>query len=279
MNLPDVCFDRFGTGRRQALAGASKCRRAEGFRDVLCYRWDELRLQAGGVSIPVTYQKTWDDGYGARGWKPDIAIGNPAIIASTRQTGDRLPTSVLVHDLLDHIISGFDMGGHRAEAMASHQLYLRTGSDVRKDNLQLVLEDLRFGRVNGESMISFLPPDLVATIPSQLHHENEQVAAFLRKSLGDEVVIDLLNDRMSELGRQGEQHACNSWAALGLNKDRAGPMGLQLQALLDQIDKQVEQSGVERLRAVFRVSDRKSSIEVLRGSVEPDCNEMVRANG
>lgn len=251
-----------GTGERTKLAG---------FRDVRAYRSGELQLVSGKVGIPVTYQNIWDDGYGARGWKPDLAIGNPAIIASTRQSGDVIATSVLVHDLLDHIISGFEMSGHRAEAMASHQLGLRTGSDVRRDYLQLVLEDLRFGRINGESMTSFLPFDLVQRVPSSLQGEDEQIARFLRETVGEVVLIERLNERMSELGRQGEQHACNSWCALGLNKDIAGQTGRQLQALLDQIDRQVEAADVDRLNAIFWVADHSSSIEVINHTGRLHC--------
>ena len=251
--------------------GNAKPAKSIGFRDVRAYRSGELRLVSGRIGIPVSYRNCWDDGYGARGWKPDLAIGNPAIMASTRQSGDVIQTSVLVHDLLDHIVSGFAMSGHRAEAMASHQLGLRTGSDVHRDYLQLVLEDLRFGRVNGESMVSFLPPDLVERVPTSLHGEDEKVARFLRETIGEALLIQRLNERMAELGRQGEQHARNSWAALGLNKDIAAQTGLQLQALLNQCDRQAEAAGVDRLKAVFWVADYSSSIELIGPSGKLYC--------
>ncbi len=58
------------------------------------YSDNHLYVNEEGVHIPVTYQKTWDDGFGARGWKIDVSIGDPTIIASTRETGTKIPTSV-----------------------------------------------------------------------------------------------------------------------------------------------------------------------------------------
>lgn len=234
-----------------------------GFRDVCAYQPNELVRAHGSAGIPVTYQKSWDDGYGARGWKPDIAIGNPAIIASTRECGDVIPTSVLVHDLLDHIISGFEMGGHRAEAMASRQLQLRTGSDVHKDYRQLVEEDLRFGRVNGEALASFLPEDLVALAPLQLRTDDKRLIGFLRNTVGSTKLATRLTRRMHELGRAGEQHARDSWAALGLDKNRARQIGLQLQTLLDGLDRKVENSGICSLKVVFTIDNQHCSIQVV----------------
>ena len=235
---------------------------ATGFRDVCAYKPNELVRAHGKAGIPVTYQKSWEDGFGARGWKPDIAIGNPAIIASTRESGDVIPTSVLVHDLLDHIISGFEMGGHRAEAMASRQLKLRTGSDIHKDYQQLVQEDLRFGRVNGEALASFLPADLVAMAPLHLWDNDKRLIEFLRDAVGKAELATRLTQRMHELGRAGEQHARDSWAALGLDKNRASQIGLRLQMLLDGIDRKVEDAGIRSLKAVFMLDNDNSSIQV-----------------
>ena len=77
------------------------------FIDVLAYPGDLLRVNFGHVDVAVTYKRQWDDGYGARGWKLDATIGDPAIIASTRETGEKIKTSVFVHDILDHLLSGF----------------------------------------------------------------------------------------------------------------------------------------------------------------------------
>ena len=93
-----------------------------------------MRLfQSPNVVVRVTYRSEWPDGFGARGWKLDIALDDPEIIASTPSPGERINTSVLVHDILDHYVSGFPPSGHRNEAMALIQLSTRTGSDPRSD--------------------------------------------------------------------------------------------------------------------------------------------------
>lgn len=81
------------------------------------------------VEVSVTYRREWQDGYGARGWKLDVSLDDPEVIASTAEAGLRLPTSVLIQDILDHHLSGLALGGHRNEAVALHQLGLRTGAD------------------------------------------------------------------------------------------------------------------------------------------------------
>jgi len=109
----------------------------ESFCSVEQYPQNLLRTDDDGVQVPVTYKKVWDDGFGARGWKVNATIGDPEIIASTRETGQRINTSVFIHDILDHFLSGFGVSGHRSEAMALIQLSKRTGSDPRPDYEQL----------------------------------------------------------------------------------------------------------------------------------------------
>lgn len=114
----------------------------ESFRSVAQYSRDLLRISDDGVDVPVTYKKVWDDGFGARGWKVNATIGDPEIIASTRETGWKINTSVFIHDILDHLLSGFGISGHRREAMALIQLAKRTGSDPGPEFEQLVREDI-----------------------------------------------------------------------------------------------------------------------------------------
>lgn len=68
-----------------------------------------------GIRIPVTYRHEWHDGFGARGWKLDYSLDDPYIIAATAETGNRIPTSVLVHDILDHYLCGLPLSGQRNE--------------------------------------------------------------------------------------------------------------------------------------------------------------------
>ena len=112
------------------------------FKDVRQYPKKLLQVLSEGVCIPVTYKKSWDDEFGARGWKVDATIGDPQIIASTRETGQQINTSVFVHDILDHFLSGFGISGHISEAMALIQLSKRTKSSPRADYEQMVKEDI-----------------------------------------------------------------------------------------------------------------------------------------
>jgi len=115
-----------------------------------------LRLESSVVSIPVSYRASWSDGFGARGWKLNANLDDPQIIAATSDASGAIPTSVLVHDMLDHLLCGFVPSGHRAEAMALEQLARRTGSDPTPDYRQMVREDLFAGQVVGEPMVRFI---------------------------------------------------------------------------------------------------------------------------
>ncbi|MCF7984775.1 MAG: hypothetical protein K9L70_10260 [Thiohalocapsa sp.] len=92
-----------------------------------------LRLAAGGVHVPVQWRRCRDDGLGAQGWKLVANVDDPEIIAVTGHASGPVGTSVLVHDILDHLLCGFAASGHRAEAMALRQLTLRSGSDPTPD--------------------------------------------------------------------------------------------------------------------------------------------------
>lgn len=235
---------------------------ATGYRDVGDYPPALLWREGSGVHVPVTYRQVWEDGFGARGWKLDAAIGDPLIIASTRETGDRIPTSVLVHDTLDHLLSGFGLSGHRAEAMALCQLGLRTGSDIRPDYRQLVMEDLRYGRVNGESLLSFLPDSLRRRLPATGVDDGRRVIATLAGKLGTESLWQHLVARFFELGEQGRPHAERSRQRLGIDSGRCRRIGLALQRLLEWADREVQNNSVVSLRARFFISNERCALNI-----------------
>jgi hypothetical protein len=102
--------------------------------DVPGYPPHMLHVDEARITIGARYRQTWTDGFGARGWKLNSTLGDPEIIASTHETGSAIPTSVLVHDILDHLLSGFAPSGHRAEAVFTgtgrigrlHRVFLRS---------------------------------------------------------------------------------------------------------------------------------------------------------
>ncbi len=238
------------------------------FKDVTQYPPGFLRQDRDGVQVAVTYKRVWNDGFGARGWKVDATIGDPEIIASTRETGQQINTSVFIHDILDHFLSGFGVSGHRSEAMALIQLSKRTGSDPRADYEQLVREDVLSGRVNGERLIDFLPADLRSLLSDHARLSDRETMGFLREQLGEKRLVKTLVERFYQLGLVGERHADRSWERLGLETDRRGAIGLALQGLLEAIDRRAEESGIGELRGVITINNDYVSFKVSGGKAD-----------
>lgn len=219
------------------------------------------------VRIQATYKKVWDDGFGARGWKLNVTIGDPEIIASTRETGPMINTSVFVHDILDHFLSGFGVSGHRSEAMALIQLSKRTGSDPRPDYEQMVKEDILKGRVNGEKFTTFLPAVLCSMLPSNTEMANKEIIVFLKKVLGENRLFELLVKNFFTRGKAGEIHAAESWRKLGLDPSKKTEIGLALQGLLNRVDSTAEETGAEMFEASITVNNKKSVLTVHDSSI------------
>lgn len=224
------------------------------YLDVEQYPQTLLQILDDAVQVQVSYKKVWDDDFGARGWKLDATIGDPEIIASTRDTGQKIPTSVFVHDILDHFLSGFGVSGHRSEAMALIQLYKRTGSDPRPDYEQMVKEDIINGRVNGESLITFLPEKLRAMLPEESMMADKEIIEFLKGSVDEKHLITSLVENFFTLGKSGENHASKSWKKLGLDTKKRTEIGLALQNVLNEVDRIAEESGVETIKASIIIS-------------------------
>jgi hypothetical protein len=223
------------------------------YRDVTQYPEQFLKIDMGKIRIPVTYKKSWDDGFGARGWKVDVTIGDPQIIASTRETGQRINTSVFVHDILDHFLSGFGISGHRSEAMALIQLSRRTGASPEPDYRQIIEEDILHGRVNGESMKSFLPSSLMELLPNDEKMTDKEIILFLKDKLGNEGLTDVLVKHFFSLGKTGEEHAENNWKKLGLDYEKQKKLGNALQKLLVEIDCKVEEVSIEEDKGIITI--------------------------
>ena len=236
------------------------------FRSIKQYPQNLLRIGDGSVQVPVTYKKVWDDGFGARGWKVNATIGDPEIIASTRETGQRINTSVFIHDILDHFLSGFGVSGHRSEAMALIQLSKRTGSDPGSDYEQLVREDILFGRVNGEALMDFLPADLYDLVPESSKMTDRETITFLREQIGEDRLIKSLVDNFFNLGKEGEDHADDSWKTLGLDTNKRTEIGLALQTLLGVVDQTVEELDVE-LYGMISIDNKYVTFNISEGSI------------
>lgn len=227
------------------------------YLDVAQYPQNLLQILDDAVQVQVSYKKVWDDDFGARGWKLDATIGDPEIIASTRDTGQKIPTSVFVHDILDHFLSGFGVSGHRSEAMALIQLCKRTGSDPQPDYEQMVKEDLLNGRVNGESLMTFLPEKLRSVLPKESQMTDKEIIGFLKELVGEKYLVTSLVENFFTLGKSGEDHAIESWLKSGLDVKKRTEIGLALQDILNEVDRLAEESGVETIKASITISNEK----------------------
>lgn len=236
--------------------------------DVDKYPSDFILICDDHVKVRVTYKKVWDDEFCARGWKLNAAIGDSEIIASTRETGQRINTSVFIHDILDHFLSGFGVSGHRSEAMALIQLFKRTGSDPRPDYEQMVKEDIINGRVNGEGLVTFLPKDLYLLLPLNVDMSDKEVIDFLHNKVGERRLIDSLVENFFDLGRSGTKHADDSWKRLGLNENKRTEIGLALQDALNRVDHMVEESGVEFVKGDISISNMKCTFNIQGSSLQ-----------
>lgn len=211
------------------------------------------------AAVPVTWQREWRDGFGARGWKLDASIGEPSVIAATAEHGERIPTSVLVHDILDHHLCGFGIGGHRNEAMALMQLASRTGADPRPDFRQIVEEDIMQGHCNGESLRSFLPEDLVTSLPADVQ-DGKAIIESLLAAMDIDVLRERLVQHFVDIGESVQRRVEARWRSLGLQYDRRGAMGLALQKLLVQVDALVCEQRREHAHGRFMVGNRECAM-------------------
>ncbi len=215
------------------------------------------------MDVAVTYRREWQDGYGARGWKLDVSLDDPEVIASTVETGLRLPTSVLIHDILDHHLCGLALSGHRNEAIALHQLALRTGSDPSPDLQQMVDEDLMHGGVVGEPMRAFLPAALRELLPVGLD-DNQAIARYLVAKLGREALRQSLVRHMLDIGRDAAGTAQKHYRNTGLDYARRGALGLALQGLLARIDDQAVSENWDAARGSFMLADSHCALRLDR---------------
>ena len=228
---------------------------SEAFKDLRRYPSEFIVINSNGVHIPVTYMKTWNDGFGARGWKLDVTIGDTKIIASTRETGLKINTSVFVHDILDHFLSGFSVSGHRSEAMALRQLSKRTGSDPSPDYEQMVTEDIIEGVVNGESLISFIPKELGKRLPENIN--DNEIIRYLEKNLSRKRLVEIFTRHFFKLGEDGDTHAEQSWKLLGLNPEKRTEIGEAIQKSLKYIDEKVEALEIDEIKATVIINNNR----------------------
>lgn len=213
----------------------------------------EHEYAGAGVVIPVRYAESWEDGFGARGWKLDLPGLGVDVIAATPYTGERIPTSVFIHDIVDHYLCGFALSGYLDEAGALIQLAQRTGSDPVADFGQMIEEDLLPGAFESEDWRDLLPEALVCRIKDAGGHREGMAA--LREEWGDGVLRALLVAGFVQAGWARASLARAAWEGHGLDYTRRPAVALTLQRLFERIDTYVQEAGWSEARGMFRVSD------------------------
>lgn len=169
------------------------------------------------------------------------------------ETGTRVPTSVLVHDVLHHHLCGLPLSGRRNEAKALRQLALRTGTDPMSDLLQIVNEDILSGCANEEPLGTILPEHLMAAVP-EAPSDDVKFIACLIAALGKENLRRELARRLWEIGIEADAEMKNCYERTGLDHRRRGSLGMALQHLLRQADAIAEAEDWVAARGEFRIT-------------------------
>jgi hypothetical protein len=205
------------------------------------------------VVVPALYAEQWDDGFGARGWKLDLPDLGADVIAATPYTGERIPTSVFVHDLVDHHLCGFRLSGYLDEAGALVQLAERTGSDPVADFQQIIDEDLLSGLVAGPDWEDLLPASLVAGVDTKA--DPKAALQALRRELGDGMLRALFTAGFVQEGWLRRDAARAAWTAHGLDYAARPRIALALQELFEWMDGQVQARAWPSARGDFSIGD------------------------
>ncbi|MBK5938411.1 hypothetical protein [Halochromatium roseum] len=213
------------------------------------------------VQLDWRYRREWPDGFGACGWKLASAVDDPNIIASTPATGERIPTAVFIHDILDHALCGLPPSGHRAESIALLQLAARTGADPRPDLAQMVDEDLLQGQADGELLESLLPDDLKAQ-QLEMHRSGRAAIESMIDRLGREAVRSRLIEHLFEIGLAGAAQAEAAYRACGLEYARRGALGLALQRLFTLADQQICEAGWDQASGLIAIVRDRCTLQV-----------------
>lgn len=205
------------------------------------------------LEFPLVYRREWQDGYGAQGWKPDIAIQDHEVIACTSYAGQKSQTSVLAHDLLDHLASGFWLSGYRNEARATAMHGLRNGIEVRSSYEHMIEEILR-SRNLGEPFQNFLPSKVVDGIPENCVLDAQKFD-FLLERLGPHELRARLLQGFLAVGISGIPVAYERWKEQGLVFERMNAIGRCLQRLLETGEALIAETGADSATGLFQIGN------------------------
>lgn len=185
--------------------------------------------QPSGTQFDVTYHSEWQDGYGAHGWKLNVVMDAPEVIACTAYTGNKTPTSVLVHDILDHLVSGFWLSGFANEARATAMHGIRNGIEVRS-SYEWMADEILSTNLLKVQLTDFLPASIMDGIPT-LTTPDKAIALLLENNDPADIRNHLV-EGFFRIGLSGIPIAVSNWQNQRLDFDRMHSIGVCLQALL-----------------------------------------------
>jgi len=139
--------------------------------------------------------------------------------------------------------------------MALIQLSMRTGASPQPDYKQIIEEDILQGRVNGESMKSFLPESLLQLLPDGEKMTDKEMIAYLKNKLTVEDLTDTLIKHFFTLGKAGGKHAENSGVKLAMDQNKQKQIGEALQKQLVEIDGKAEELDIDMLKGNISIEN------------------------
>lgn len=205
------------------------------------------------VCIPVIYRAEWDDGFGAQGWKLEAAVDDRQVIACMSYTGHKSPTSVLVHDILDHLVSGLSLSGYHNEAVATTLHGLRNGIEFQSSFEWMVDEIVAATQLN-ESLSPFLSSAVVSLLTADAEPGLPQKNHLLDR-LGKDALRKVLLAGFFRVGLAGVPRAIQQWADQGIDFSKTRAIGFALQALLQRADSYVSERKSRCANARFIISN------------------------
>lgn len=212
------------------------------------------KIRKGVVTVEVTYRAAWADPSGGRGWRLDPAIREAGPDVAPTDAAVPGTTSSLIHALLDQWIPGFEFVSHRSRAKAVVQLAGRTGVDPTPLLQELVEADLLREGPRGEELASLLPGFLAERMPVEAATDAERIAA-LQDDVGKGLLRSTLTAHLLQLGWEGMAPARATWIARGLDFRRRGPMGAALWALVEWMDRTVQDGHWEEAHGELAAAD------------------------
>ena len=188
----------------------------------------------------------------------DSGGGFPTFPSSTA-IGPASPTSVPIHDVLDHWVCGFGWRTYSDEAKATVMHGLRNGIDVRK-SFELLAEDL-IADQNPLEPIELFNLYRGLLLGGALNPSRE---AFNRVicQMGHEKAIASTSMSLHRIGLEGIHEAQRQWQKLGLNLSLMGHIGLALQELLKEAESIIVANKHDFIDATLGIQISNCTIEV-----------------